>query len=317
MDQPVWDAVIALMQRRRYNFAVIDVGEGVVFPSHPELAVKGSWSPERLRDEVARLKAMGIEAIPKLNFSTCHDGWLGVYSRMVSSKKYYEVVKSLIGDVCDIFGNPRFVHLGMDEESMQMQKQLGMLVIRQGDQLWNDLHYLFDCVEGRGARPIVFATSFSRQSGDEFFRRMPRSAVMNFGSYGHGYDLKRLTDGALPVKERNPLGYGQWFNDMIAAELRNLERLNAEGYDFLGCSSNWTWNLGADGKPRPMGSGKDRVQDAESARWYYRYVMERYDLKRVMGFVMTPWASLQTANQYYWECGINQLADAMDGAEKV
>ena len=29
---------------------------------------------------------MGLEVIPKMNFSTCHDSWLKNYQRMVSTK---------------------------------------------------------------------------------------------------------------------------------------------------------------------------------------------------------------------------------------
>ena len=63
----------------------VDVGEGLVYPSHPELVIEGSWSPDKLRAEVRRLRAMGVEAVPKLNFSTSHNGWLKQYRRMVST----------------------------------------------------------------------------------------------------------------------------------------------------------------------------------------------------------------------------------------
>ncbi|MBQ1229154.1 MAG: uracil permease, partial [Firmicutes bacterium] len=42
--------------------------------------------------------AMGITIIPKLNFSTNHDVWLGEYSRMVSTSIYYGVCRDLIND---------------------------------------------------------------------------------------------------------------------------------------------------------------------------------------------------------------------------
>jgi hypothetical protein len=45
----------------------------MVYPSHPELAVKGSWSPEKMKSELARLRALGLEPIPKRNFSASHD----------------------------------------------------------------------------------------------------------------------------------------------------------------------------------------------------------------------------------------------------
>ena len=38
------------------NMVVVDVGEGIVLSSHPDLAVKGSWEPERMRGEVERLR---------------------------------------------------------------------------------------------------------------------------------------------------------------------------------------------------------------------------------------------------------------------
>ena len=94
-----WYRVTNYMAVRKLNMVVIDIGEGLVYPSHPELAIKGSWTPDRLRDEVLRLRGMGIEAIPKLNFSATHDGWLKHYHRMLTLPKYYEVVRDVIRDV--------------------------------------------------------------------------------------------------------------------------------------------------------------------------------------------------------------------------
>ena len=76
-----------------------------------------------MRDEVVRLREMGLEPIPKLNFSTCHDAWLGPYARMVSTPQYYQVVKDLIAETIEMFGNPRLFHLGMDEEALVHQRQ--------------------------------------------------------------------------------------------------------------------------------------------------------------------------------------------------
>ncbi len=51
--------------------------------------------------------------MPKLNFSTCHDAWLGKYARTVSTPIYYQVCNDLIAEVCDLFDGPRLFHLGM------------------------------------------------------------------------------------------------------------------------------------------------------------------------------------------------------------
>ena len=45
--------------------------------------MKGSWEPDRFREELRRLRGLGIEPIPKLNFSGCHDLWLKDYSRIL------------------------------------------------------------------------------------------------------------------------------------------------------------------------------------------------------------------------------------------
>ena len=97
-----WRRVTARMAERKLNMLVIDIGEGLAYPSHPELAIEGSWSPDKLRDEIIRLRGMGIEAIPKLNFSATHDGWLKDYHRMLTLPKYYEVVKDVIRDVAEV-----------------------------------------------------------------------------------------------------------------------------------------------------------------------------------------------------------------------
>ena len=44
------------------NLVFIDLGEGLAYPSHPELAVAGTWSVEKIRAELKRLRAMGLEA---------------------------------------------------------------------------------------------------------------------------------------------------------------------------------------------------------------------------------------------------------------
>ena len=48
----LWIKATNYAAQKGVNMIVIDVGEGVVYPSHPELAIKGSWSVEKLQAEV-------------------------------------------------------------------------------------------------------------------------------------------------------------------------------------------------------------------------------------------------------------------------
>ena len=65
-----------------------------------------------LKEELKKLRDAGLEPIPKLNFSTAHDTWLGPYSRCVSTPTYYKACEDLIEEVVELFDKPRFFHLG-------------------------------------------------------------------------------------------------------------------------------------------------------------------------------------------------------------
>ena len=54
-DMTVWRDWTDAMVREKLNMAVIDIGEALRLESHPELAVRGSWSPERMKKELDRL----------------------------------------------------------------------------------------------------------------------------------------------------------------------------------------------------------------------------------------------------------------------
>ena len=80
-DEKLWNDLLLAMQKHGMNMVVIDVGDGIEFASHPEISVKNAWSHDKLKSELSKMRDMGLEPIPKLNFSTCHDTWLGPYSR--------------------------------------------------------------------------------------------------------------------------------------------------------------------------------------------------------------------------------------------
>ena len=187
-DESVWARVGAKFKNVGVNQIVIDLGEAVEYPSHPELAVKGSWSADKLRGEIRRLRSMGFEPIPKLNFSTSHDIWLKDYHRMVSSPKYYEVVKNLIRDVCEIFENPRYFHLGLDEEVPGFQNGQKIMIVRQGDLWWNDVLFFVRETERHGARAWVWSDYLRRHEPEEFARRMPKSVVQSTWWYIGKFD---------------------------------------------------------------------------------------------------------------------------------
>jgi hypothetical protein len=193
---------------------VIDIGEGIKFETHPELAVEGSWSKEEIKKEIRKLKKSGIEVVPKLNFSTTHDNWLGKYSRMVSTDIYYGVCRDLIEEVIEIFDKPKFFHLGMDEETYEHQKEFLYVVVRHSDLWWHDLYFLINEVEKKNVRAWIWSDYLWRHR-NEFFNKMSKSVLQS-----NWY-------------------YGEEFRDDIIYVRAFLE-LEEKGYEQIPAGSNWS-----------------------------------------------------------------------------
>jgi hypothetical protein len=212
-DDHLWDELLPAMAGAGMNLLVIDLGDGVQYRSHPEIAVKNAWTIERLQAELARLRKAGLEPIPKLNFSTTHNAWLGPYRHMVSSDKYYAVCQELIAEVCALFDKPRFFHLGMDEEFAGIQDDYQYVVVRKRDLWWHDFLLLVAEVEKHGVRPWIWSDVFADHR-DEFLKRMPKTVVQSNWYYG------------LDFSDKN-------------ASVQLYRLLAAGGYDQIPTGSNW------------------------------------------------------------------------------
>ena len=188
-DEDSWRRISARLATAGCNQIIIDLAEIVEYPSHPELAVKGTWSVERLRKELDRLRNMGFEVVPKLNFSACHDTWLKDYNRMVSTREYYQVCGDLIRDVVEMFDRPRYFHLGFDEEDYWHQTRHRYIVCRQGELWWHDFLWFADVTEKAGARPWIWSDRIWKHK-EEFIRRMPKDILQSNWYYGRSFDRK-------------------------------------------------------------------------------------------------------------------------------
>ncbi len=157
-DDDFWTYILENAIASGYNTIVLDVGDGIEFASHPEIATKGAWTRKRVREEVKRCKELGITLIPKLNFATGHCQWLGKYFRMISTEEYYHVCRDLINEVYTLFDKPEYIHLGMDEEDVEhaWYNADGFGIFRHGKLYWHDLRFLVDCVVDTGAKPWMW-----------------------------------------------------------------------------------------------------------------------------------------------------------------
>ena len=277
-----WKTITNHAAERKLNMVVIDIGESLRFPSHPELGLPGCWTPDQMREELRRLRGLGLEPIPKLNFSACHHAWLGEYSRMVSTRPYYQVCADLIRDLAEIFDHPRFMHLGYDEERYDMVKDQNLVLYRQGEAWWHDFLWFVKTVEDAGMRPWVWSDYGWRH--DEYVKRCPKSVMQSNWYYDDdmgGFD---------PNDTRNPLQY----------ILKLYIALEKAGFDQIPCGSNWV------SEPRKQKG----VQNTESMRELVKFCRDRIAPERLKGFFMAPWSNVETSAGVQHNCaGIDLLAE--------
>ncbi len=237
-DVALWDEMVRFIAERKFNMCVIDVGDALRYESHPEIAAPDAWDKDFLRKKLDEMRALGIEPIPKLNFSACHDTWLHEYRRMLSTPPYYRVCADVIAEVCEVFGGPRLFHLGMDEENDSLQRNVEMSVIRHEKLWWHDAFFLFDECRKHGARPWVWSDYFWEHP-DLFEKNMPKSVLQSnwyyhdFRDYPQDNPRFRSIDAYRRLDE---LGYEQvpgcstWATDVneISTLLYGKNRLNPD-----------------------------------------------------------------------------------------
>ena len=224
-NRELWDRHMQELKDAGCNMLVIDVGEALLYESHPELAVKGSWTHAEMRKEVEKLQGMGFEVVPKLNFSACHDIWLKEYSWMLSTSIYYKVCKDVIDEVADVF-KPKFFHLGMDEETAAHQRNFDHITVRQHDLWWKDFYYLLECTEKHNARPWIWS-DYIWEHTMEFFKKMPREVLQSNWYYSpevvnpderHAHYLE-----CFDLMDKN--GYDQIPTGSVFSDFANFENL--------------------------------------------------------------------------------------------
>ena len=181
-DKAVWDDTLDIMVKNKsINTVVIAVRDAVVYEKHPEIALKDAWTKKELYDEVERLRSMGLKVYPLVNFSACHNHWMGVYSRAVSTHWYYSFCQDVIDEISEVFSNPELIHLGMDEECQSTQEESDMCIIRNSELYWHDMNHLFNLVEKKGARPWIWADYVwhSKKREEDFLKNMSKDALLS------------------------------------------------------------------------------------------------------------------------------------------
>lgn len=244
-DEDVWNEIVDETAKCGMNTIILDVGNGICFESHPEIAKEDAYSPDWMRAEVKKCRDLGISLIPKLNFATSHDMWLGEYARMISTGIYYKVAKDLIEEVYGLFDHPAYIHLGMDEESILYLKNRDYVVYRQGELYFHDLKYLCDVVNDLGAKPWIWSSPMY-DDPERFVKYLSPDDVIINPYYYNAFDPKHYT----PIESRAE--YVAYYNEdkykemgikfveedpyLVKYRLKSLPMMEY-GYKYVPCAS--------------------------------------------------------------------------------
>ena len=234
IDVETWDEVVQYVGSHNYNMVLVDLGDGVKYETHPEIAAPNAWDKDFLKKKLDEMRALGLEPIPKLNFSACHDTWMKEYRRMLCTPIYYKVCADLIGEICELFGYPRIFHIGFEEENYKLQSTYEMAVVRGPDLWWHDFHFLVNECEKHGAR--AWCWTDSRMSDEEFLSRMPKTVIQSPWLYKmfKDYPVDNPTHRRTHFFEfLDKHGYDQIMVGSIYGNVYNMEQNVAHGKKVL------------------------------------------------------------------------------------
>ena len=270
VDVETWDETMRFLAERQYNMVLIDVGDGIKYESRPEISAPDAWDKDFLKKKLDEMRALGLEPIPKLNFSCMHHTWLKKYRYMVSTPEYYAACADVIREVCEAFGHPRFIHLGLDEERVGVTTFREFIHVRNETLWWHDAYFFFKEAEKNGARPWIWS-DYCREHPDIFVEKMPREVLQSNYCYGRMRDTQNVD-----------------LNRSVAT----YEFLDRHGFDQIPCGSCCSGQGGVN-LFQTLTHSKLKLTD-----------------ELVKGFIVVPWARTEPKNEFNIKDNAHQLYDA-------
>lgn len=265
-DKDTWRKVTEYFPTQGINTVVIDICEGVQFDSHPELAVPGSWTKEEFKEEIKRIRELGLNPVPKFNFSCAHNGWLKGYANQVGTDIYRQVCVDIVKETIEIFGKPEYFHLGMDSEGETKQTHNAVKIIRSWKQKTEDALVLFDVCLERGVRPWIWmdAKVLEEYGGEErFCNHIPKEVLVSNRCY-------------MSVHEPD-------IGEAIAPNTAMFKKLAEWGYEQVPACNRKNW--------------------INNVNQTVRYGKEHVSEESIRGYIMIP--DCPTMPDYYYELLFN------------
>jgi len=302
-DDGFWEYILERSVQTGINTILLEVGDGVQYRSHPEISLENAWSPERVSREVRLCRGMGIELIPKLNFSTAHNYWMKEYRRMTSSKPYYDFCRDIIREIYELFEQPKYIHIGYDEEVPLVADRSDFVVYRKGELLMHDFQFLIDTVKETGATPWAWHDPLWEHTEDYLKYMDPKENVILSPWFYLGFTKEHYT----PIEQYDPDGSeNQWYKEGYRFLEEHPMFSNATEY-FYGGKVLELMKKGFRYIPTPSVYSNDHNTDEMVA-----FFKEGAPDDQILGYLTAPWVPTVWESKEKIDKSLALLAAARD-----
>lgn len=244
-DQKTAESCIEAVATASFNALIISIKDAVIYKSLPHIKKPYSVPMQKLVALTNLARSLGLEVIPKLNFSKSnvhrHSEWLWKEQRPKDSAHLWKDALKAIDEII-IATKPRYFHVGMDEDDT-----------RSPDEYAKALKFLHSALKKRKLRMIIWADCGHNWRQTERWKEvpailnLPRDVILMPWHYEMtlvdwvrkyqrmGFDVIG-TSASLPVKRKNNTWDVKWDGKNTCEWLKILKKNKSFGI----CVTRWT-----------------------------------------------------------------------------
>lgn len=229
-----------------FDTLVLELAEGIMYESHPELAIEGSMPRDEFKAELDRLKGMGFGLIPLVDFSPAKNAWMQGLG-YVGTKRYENACEDILREVIELFEKPEYVQLGFEDESFSAQEDNAVINKRHFEKRIADANRLFDICREYGVKPWIWMSEKILESygGEEEFRAgIPTDVTVTSLAFKRVQEYhikeKRADKSMMLVKDLAEWGYPQipmastWLYHAVPNQAFSFYTKHCDGSKFAG-----------------------------------------------------------------------------------
>lgn len=127
-----WRKRMKKLAAKGCNAFFMDLADGFAYPSHPELAAQGAWTPAQLEKALMIAREEGLDPIPYMDFVSPRNSWLGEKNLPSASKEALAVCCELISDTVKAFDRARYFRIETDGLSKEAVDAMNAAIVSKG-----------------------------------------------------------------------------------------------------------------------------------------------------------------------------------------